>query len=82
MASWLKTGRSNPKRFGLLGGTCAGFPGFLVSQPYLEENRKGGGGKNGEKGGPGGRSVDGCLFWFLCSSQICVPPYSFLKEGF
>ena len=25
--------------------------------------------KNGEKGGPGGRSVDGCLLWFLYSSQ-------------
>ena len=42
----------------------------------------GGGGKNGENRGPGGWSVEGCLFWFLCSSQICVPPYSFLKEGF
>ena len=46
-------------------------------------NRKlGGGGENGEKGGPEGKPVEGCLFWFLCSSQICVPPYSFLKEGF
>ena len=41
-----------------------------------------GGGKNGKKGGPEGKPVDGPLFWFLCSSQICVPPYSFLKEGF
>ena len=38
--------------------------------------------KNGKSRGPGGWSVDGPLFWFLCSSQICVPPYSFLKEGF
>ena len=29
----------------------------------------GGGGKNGEKGGPEGKPVDGCLLWFLCSSQ-------------
>ena len=33
--------------------------------------------KNGKKGGPGGWPVDGCLFLFLCQSQICVPPYSF-----
>ena len=39
-------------------------------------------GKNGKSRAPGGWSVDGPLFWFLCSSQICVPPYSFLKEGF
>ena len=56
-------------------GSRAGGPGGPI--PY-----GGGGGKNGKKGGPGGRSVDGPLFWFLCSSQICVPPYSFLKEGF
>ena len=56
------------------------FGGWVSAE--LDGERHHGGGKNGEKGGPGGRSVDGCLLWFLCSSQICVPPYSFLKEGF
>ena len=36
----------------------------------------------GKKGLAGRSAVEGCLFWFLCSSQICVPPYSFLKEAF
>ena len=48
----------------------------------LGQANRGGGGKNGENRGPGGWSVEGCLFWFLCSSQICVPPYSFLKRVF
>ena len=58
---------------------------ILFNHPSFENRLKRripGKNENGEKGGPGGRSVDGCLFWFLCSSQICVPPYSFLKEGF
>ena len=38
--------------------------------------------KNGRKGDPEGKPVEGCLLWFLCSSQICVPPYSFLKGCF
>ena len=50
--------------------------------PLAPIKLRGGGGENGESRGPGGWSVEGCLFWFLCSSQICVPPYSFLKEGF